>query len=60
MENFLTFYNLSYPVLSLVIFIPLAGAFCLFLIKNDRTAKYWALFITLINALISISLYTGF
>ncbi len=60
MENFLTFYNLSYPVLSLVIFMPLAGAFCLFLIKNDRAAKYWALFITLINALISISLYTGF
>ena len=60
MEKFLIFTNLAYHLLSLVIFMPLAGAFCLFLIKNEQTAKYWALFITMLNALISIPLYTGF
>ena len=52
--------NLSWPLLSVLIFLPLAGALILFLLRSDRAAKVGALVVTLVNAALSLQLYTGF
>ncbi len=49
-----------WPLLSVLIFLPLAGAFVLPLLRGDGPVKVWALAVTLITALLSIMLYTGF
>ncbi|MFO7606359.1 MAG: NADH-quinone oxidoreductase subunit M [Desulfurivibrionaceae bacterium] len=48
------------PFLSILIFLPLAGALGLFLIGNDHFAKIWSLLVTLATALCSLPLYFGF
>jgi NADH-quinone oxidoreductase subunit M len=52
--------NFSWPLLSVLIFLPLAGALLLFLLRSERAAKFGALAITLLNAALSLQLYTGF
>ncbi|MFH1077311.1 MAG: NADH-quinone oxidoreductase subunit M, partial [Pseudomonadota bacterium] len=48
------------PILSLLIFIPLAGAVVLLMLKSDLYARIWALIVTLVNAALSIPLYSYF
>jgi len=60
MHDFLIMNTLGYPILSLVVFLPLAGAIPLLILKNDEAAKYWTLLITLVIALVSLPLYFKF
>ena len=60
MQDFLIMNTLGYPILSLLIFLPLAGVIPLLILKNDEAAKYWTLVITLVIALVSLPLYFKF
>ncbi len=53
--------NPDYPhILSTLIFLPLAGAILLLFIRNEFFARYWALGITTLTAILSIPLVTAF
>ena len=53
--------NPDYPhILSTLIFLPLAGAFVLLFVRNESFARYWALGITSLIALLSIPLVKAF
>jgi len=58
--DFLIMNELGYPVLSLLIFIPLAGSLVLLFIKSEEFSKYWALVVTIANAAVSLPLYWRF
>jgi NADH-quinone oxidoreductase subunit M len=58
--DFLIPNQLNYPILSTLIFLPLAGAFVLFLIRNEKAAKIWALIISLVIFALSLPLYFYF
>jgi NADH-quinone oxidoreductase subunit M len=60
MYDFLIMNTLGYPILSLLIFLPVAGVIPLLMLKNDEAAKYWTLLITLVIAAISLPLYFKF
>ncbi|MGB3646999.1 MAG: NADH-quinone oxidoreductase subunit M, partial [Desulfobulbales bacterium] len=60
MQDFLIMNTLGYPILSLLVFLPLAGVIPLLILKNDAAAKYWTLFITIVIAVISLQLYFKF
>ncbi len=60
MQDFLIMNSLGYEILSVVIFLPLAGAAVLLLLPNDNAAKIWSLVVTLLTALLSLPLYTKF
>jgi len=60
MYDFLIMNTLGYPILSLLIFLPLVGVIPLLFLKNDEAAKYWTLVITLVIAVISLPLYFTF
>ena len=49
-----------WPILSVLTFLPLAGLIVLPFLRSDGAAKVWALAVTIITALCSILLYTGF
>jgi len=48
------------PLLSILIFLPLAGALFLLLVNNENFARYWTLAVTGIAALMSVPVLTGF
>ncbi|MFA6111593.1 MAG: NADH-quinone oxidoreductase subunit M, partial [Candidatus Latescibacterota bacterium] len=48
------------PILSLLIFAPLAGAGVAALIRDPRPARWWALAVTVGIAVVSLRLWTGF
>jgi NADH-quinone oxidoreductase subunit M len=48
------------PILSGLIFLPLAGALLLPLLRDPRAAKGWALAVTLAVAALSLALHAGF
>lgn len=51
----------EYPhILSTLIFLPLAGAILLLFVRNESFARYWALGITTLTAIISIPLIIAF
>ncbi|OGV63306.1 MAG: NADH-quinone oxidoreductase subunit M [Lentisphaerae bacterium RIFOXYB12_FULL_65_16] len=52
--------NGSWPILSVLIFLPLCGALVLPLLPGDRGARVWTLIVTFVNAGLSLKLYTGF
>ena len=52
--------NSGFPILSVLIFLPLAGALMLLLVKNESMCRYLALLMTGIVALLSIQLLAGF
>ncbi len=60
MENFLIWNTLSFPILTVLIFLPLSGAIILLLLRNNSLIKWWALLVTLINMAISFSLFYYF
>ena len=60
MEKYLIMNALNFPILSTVIFLPLAGAFLLLFMKSDRAVKVTALITGIINLPISLILYSKF
>ena len=52
--------NEGFPLLSFLIFLPLAGAFALFFFSSESLARIWTMVITILAALFSIPLITGF
>ena len=52
--------NSGFPILSVLIFLPLAGALLLLFVKSESMCRYFALFVTGIVALLSVQLLAGF
>ncbi len=52
--------NPGFPLLSTLIFLPLAGVLPLLVVKSDSFSRYWTLAVTTVVALLSILLITGF
>ena len=52
--------NEGFPLLSFLIFFPLAGAVVMLFFSSDSFARFWTLAITSITAIFSIPLVTGF
>lgn len=51
---------MGFPILSALLFTPLAGAlFCVFM-RNEKALKYWGLIVTLLTAALSVPLWTAF
>jgi NADH-quinone oxidoreductase subunit M len=51
---------LNYPILSTILFLPLAGALVIFLIRDEKWAKIWTLVVSLVNFGLSLPLYVYF
>ena len=47
--DFLILNPLNFPILSTLIFLPLAGALVIFFLKNETAAKVWTLLISLVT-----------
>jgi NADH-quinone oxidoreductase subunit M len=58
--DFLIPNQLNYPILSTLIFLPLAGAVVLFLMRNEKVARIWSLIISLVVFILSLPLYFNF
>ena len=52
--------NEGFPLLSVLVFLPLFGALVAMFVPSEQAARLWALAITSATALLSIPLYTGF
>jgi len=52
--------QLGFPLLSLIIFLPLCGAVVTLFLRKDSAIKWWALFVTVANFIISLPLYFYF
>jgi len=52
--------NEGFPILSIVIFLPLAGALIQLFIPGDNANRIWAMIVTSITAVISLPLYSRF
>lgn len=52
--------NHGFPLLSCLIFLPLAGALVLLLSANEGFARYWALIVTSLTAIASVPLLLRF
>jgi NADH-quinone oxidoreductase subunit M len=52
--------QLGFPLLSLVIFLPLFGAVVTLLLRKDTAVKWWALMVTVANFILSLPLYFYF
>jgi NADH-quinone oxidoreductase subunit M len=52
--------NDGFPILSTLIFLPLLGALILLLIPGDSSCRVWTLIVTVITAVVSLSLYSNF
>lgn len=52
--------NKGFPILSVLIFLPLAGALIALLLSGDNVSRIWALIVTTLDAIISLPLYSGF
>lgn len=59
MEQYLIHNTLSYPILSVLIIVPLIGAGVTLFLKGDFAIKAWGLLVTLITAALSIPLFTN-
>lgn len=51
---------LSYPILSMVTFLPLVGVLIILLLKNNELIKYTALITTVVDLIVSIPIFTNF
>jgi len=52
--------TLGFNILSLLVFLPLAGAVVTLFLRGDGVLKMWAVLVTVVEAVISIPLYTAF
>ena len=59
MVDYLSF-NFPYPLLSILIFLPLLGGLIALLFRQKRFIKYWAFGISLVTFILSIPLFTNF
>ena len=59
MENIIL-NQLSYPILTLTLFLPLVGAFILLFLRNELLIRWTALITTLVVFAVSLPLYTNF
>ena len=55
--DFLILHDGWLPILSILMILPLAGAFLLFAIPKENFQKYWALGVTIVTAAVSLPLY---
>ncbi|MGC9519247.1 MAG: complex I subunit 4 family protein [Desulfuromonadaceae bacterium] len=60
MEKYLILNTLNYPVLSMLLIVPVIGAIVAMFLRGDTVLKYWSLAVTLITAIISVPLWTCF
>ena len=60
MENYLILNTLNFPILSLLLIVPVVGAIVAMFLRGDRVLKFWGLAVTLLTALISLPLWTNF
>jgi NADH-quinone oxidoreductase subunit M len=60
MNNYLIQNTIGWPILSLLMVIPAAGAFVSLAIRGERGLKLWGLIVTLATMALSIPLYTRF
>ncbi|MDR1242817.1 MAG: NADH-quinone oxidoreductase subunit M [Deltaproteobacteria bacterium] len=58
--DFLSMNTLGFPILTLLIFLPLAGAAVVPLTGNDNISRLWTLLVTMVNAALSLLLYFNF
>ena len=58
--DFLILHDGWLPILSILMILPLAGAFLLFVIPGENFQKYWALGVTILTAAVSLPLYFRF
>lgn len=52
--------NEGFPLLSTLIFLPLAGAFILLFLPGENVQRIWTMLVTTVTAVISFPLYSGF
>ncbi|GAB6095053.1 NADH-quinone oxidoreductase subunit M [Desulfatiferula olefinivorans] len=57
MERYLIENALSYPILSVLVIVPLIGAGVTFFLKSDRIIKAWGLIVTVLTAALSLPLF---
>ncbi len=60
MENYLILNTLNFPILSLLLIIPVVGAIVAMFLRGDTLLKYWSLAVTLVTALVSLPLWSSF
>ncbi|WP_305044836.1 complex I subunit 4 family protein [Geoalkalibacter sp.] len=60
MEQYLIFNDLGYPIISVLLLLPLIGALLTLFFSSDRALLLWGLAVTLLTALASLPLYTQF
>ena len=60
MNEFLIIKDGVPPFLSILIFLPLAGALVMLISSNANFARLWALLVTIVTAAVSMPLYYGF
>lgn len=60
MEQYLIFNQLNYPIISVLLLLPLIGAVLGLLFKSDKAQLRWGLGVTVATALASLPLYTRF
>ncbi|MCB2182932.1 MAG: NADH-quinone oxidoreductase subunit M [Desulfobulbaceae bacterium] len=52
--------NEGFPLLSTLVFLPLAGAFILLFLPGENTQRIWTTLVTIVTAVLSFPLYSGF
>jgi len=52
--------NEGFPLLSTIVFLPLAGALVLLFLPGENVQRIWAMAVTTVNAAISLPLYSRF
>ncbi|OQY18380.1 MAG: NADH-quinone oxidoreductase subunit M [Desulfobacteraceae bacterium 4572_35.1] len=60
MEKYLILNTLNFPILSLLLVIPVIGAVVAMFMRGDTLLKFWGLAVTLVTALVSLPLWTNF
>jgi len=60
MENYLILNTLSFPILSMLLIVPVIGAIVAMFLRGDTVLKFWGLAVTVATALISLPLWTRF
>ncbi|TAL16108.1 NADH-quinone oxidoreductase subunit M [bacterium] len=60
MSAFFAEQSLGYPILSILIFLPIAGALVSLFLQGDKVLKSWAFAVMVAEALVSIPLFNNF
>ena len=60
MEHYLIYNTLWYPILTVLVAVPLFGAFITLGIRGDRNLKIWGLLVTVVTAVLSLPLFFSF